>query len=75
MNAGAWSFLVQHRAQILGATPEHLTLVFIAMAVAILIGEPVGMLVVQPRTLRRNGLGQANFFRTIRRPGRLVRLF
>ncbi len=65
MNAGAWSFLVEHRAEILGATLEHLTLVLIAMAVAILIGVPIGMLAVQRRTLRGTALGLANIFQTI----------
>ncbi len=65
MNAGAWSFLVEHRAEIWGATLEHLTLVVVAMSIAILIGVPLGMLAVQRRTLRGTALGLANIFQTI----------
>jgi len=65
MNAGAWSFLVEHRAEILSATLEHLALVAVAMAVAILIGVPLGMLAVQRRSLRVAALGLANIFQTI----------
>src|ERR1700686_2535655 len=38
-----WSFFVDHRAEILGATLDHLELVLIAMIIAILIGVPLGM--------------------------------
>jgi len=65
MNASFWSFLVEHRGEILGATLEHLTLVAVAMAVAILIGVPLGMLAVQRRSLRVAALGLANIFQTI----------
>ena len=65
MNAGTWSFFAEHRAEILGATLDHLTLVVIAMAIAILIGVPLGMFIVQRRGLRAAALGLANIFQTI----------
>jgi len=39
---GLWSFLVEHQSEILSATVEHVELVCIAMAAAILIGVPLG---------------------------------
>jgi len=60
-----WSFFVSHRAEILSATLEHLTLVLIAMAIAILIGVPLGMLIIQRPTLRTLALGAASIFQTI----------
>jgi len=65
MNAGTWSFFAEHRAEILAATFDHLTLVVIAMAIAILIGVPLGMFIVQRRGLRAAALGLANIFQTI----------
>jgi osmoprotectant transport system permease protein len=60
-----WSFFADHRAEILSATLDHLTLVLIAMIVAILIGVPLGMLIVQRRALRAIALGVASIFQTI----------
>jgi len=65
MSAGTWSFFAEHRAEILGATLDHLTLVVIAMAIAILIGVPFGMFIVQRRGLRAAALGLANIFQTV----------
>lgn len=67
MNAdsGYWSFFAEHRAEILGATVDHIVLVAIAMALAILIAVPLGMLIVQRRVLRGMALGIANIFQTI----------
>jgi len=65
MSAGTWSFFAEHRAEILGATLDHLTLVVIAMAIAILIGVPLGMFIVQRRGLRAAALGLANIFQTV----------
>jgi osmoprotectant transport system permease protein len=58
-------FFATHRDEILHATLEHMTLVFIAMAVAIAIGVPLGMLVVQRPALRAIALTVANIFQTI----------
>jgi osmoprotectant transport system permease protein len=60
-----WSFFLQHHAEILDATLEHLTLVLIAMAFAILIGVPLGMFVVQRPALRTFALGIASILQTI----------
>jgi len=61
----SWSFFVDHRAEILSATLDHVTLVVIAMAIAILIGVPLGMLIVQRPALRTIALGIASIFQTI----------
>jgi osmoprotectant transport system permease protein len=60
-----WSFFAEHRAEIFDTTLEHLTLVVIAMAFAILIGVPLGMFVVQRPALRRIALGVASILQTI----------
>jgi len=67
MNAttGAWSFFAEHRAEIFSATLDHVVLVVIAMLIAILIGVPLGMFVVQRPALRAVALGIANIFQTI----------
>jgi len=62
---GFWRFAVEHHSEILGATLEHLELVVIAMAFAILIGVPLGMFIVQRSTLRAIALGIAGIFQTI----------
>jgi osmoprotectant transport system permease protein len=61
----AWRFFVEHRAEILEATANHLSLVLIAMAFAIAIAVPLGMLIVHRRTLRNLALGIASIFQTI----------
>lgn len=60
-----WSFFAEHREEILGATLDHMALVVIAMAVAILIGVPLGMFIVQRPAPRAIALGIANIFQTI----------
>ena len=54
-----WSFFADHRAEILAATLDHLALVVIAMIIAILIGVPLGMFIVQRPALRAIALGIA----------------
>lgn len=61
----AWTFFADHRAEILGATLNHLTLVVIAMIFAIAIGVPLGMLIVHRPALRNLALGVASIFQTI----------
>jgi osmoprotectant transport system permease protein len=61
----AWKFFVEHRAEILEATANHLALVVIAMAFAIAIAVPLGMFIVQRRTLSNLALGIASIFQTI----------
>ena len=62
---GDWSFFAEHRTEILSATVDHILLVVIAMAIAILIGVPLGMFIVQRPALRAIALGLANIFQTI----------
>ena len=60
-----WEFFAAHRAEILTATIDHLTLVVIAMAIAIVISIPLGMYIVHRQRLRAFALGVANIFQTI----------
>ena len=61
----AWRFFLEHRAEILGATANHLTLVLIAMAFAIAIAVPLGMFIVHRPSLRNVALALASIFQTI----------
>ena len=61
----AWTFLVEHRGEIFVTTVEHLTLVLVAMLIAILIGVPLGLLIVHRPVLRTIAVGVANVFQTI----------
>lgn len=58
-------FFSSHRAEIFSATLEHLSLVVIAMSIAILIAVPLGMVIVQRPFLRQISLAVANVFQTI----------
>ena len=60
-----WTFFLEHRAEILEATADHLTLVVIAMAFAVAVGVPLGMLIVHRPALRNLALGLASIFQTI----------
>ena len=60
-----WSFFAEHRAEIFGATFDHMALVVIAMVIAILIGVPLGMFIVQRPTLRAIALAVASIFQTV----------
>ena len=62
---GDWSFFVEHRAEIFGATLDHVELVLISMLIALLIAVPLGMFIVQRPALRAVSLGIANVFQTI----------
>ena len=61
----AWTFFLEHRAEIFEATANHLSLVVIAMVCAIAISVPLGMLIVHRPTLRNIALGLASIFQTI----------
>ena len=67
MNAASsyWSFFGEHRGEIYNATIDHLWLVVISMAIAILISVPLGMFIVQRPALRAISIGVANVFQTI----------
>ena len=60
-----WTFLLTHRNEILEATLAHLTLVIVAMACAIAIGVPLGLLAVHRPTLRNLSLTFASICQTI----------
>lgn len=60
-----WEFFVGHRVEIFEATLGHLTLVVVSMAIAILIGVPMGMILVKRRQLRAIALGFASVMQTI----------
>src|SRR5713226_8423550 len=60
-----WNFFLEHRGEIFAATLDHLAIVAIAMAFAILIGVPLGMALVERRALRGVALALANIFQTI----------
>jgi osmoprotectant transport system permease protein len=60
-----WQFFLEHRVEILERTLEHLWLVAAAMAIAIVIGLPLGIALVRRRTLRRWVLGIANVVQTV----------
>lgn len=60
-----WQFFSTHRAEILSATREHLTLVLISMAIAIAIAVPLGMVLVSHARLRAPAMALASIFQTI----------
>ena len=60
-----WTFFIGHRAEILGATLDHLGLVLIAMFLAVTISVPLGMLIVYHKVLRTLALGIASILQTI----------
>jgi len=60
-----WDFALQHRAEILQRTLEHLWLVAAAMSIAVLVGLPLGIVLVERRALRRWVLGAANVIQTV----------
>jgi osmoprotectant transport system permease protein len=60
-----WQFFISHQKEIGAATREHLTLVFIAMLIAVAIALPLGMFIVGRPRLQSIALGLANIFQTI----------
>lgn len=60
-----WTALVAHRQEIWVLTGEHLWLVGAAMAIALLIGVPAGVLLARRPPLRAPVLGAANVIETI----------
>jgi osmoprotectant transport system permease protein len=60
-----WEFFVNHRAEILDATLDHVGLVLIAMAIAVAIAVPLGMVIVHRPALRNFSLGVASVLQTI----------
>jgi osmoprotectant transport system permease protein len=59
------NFLYQNRGQILSLTLEHLWMVGVAIAIAIVVGVPLGILVSRRAWLHKPILGSANVLQTI----------
>src|SRR5215467_13825579 len=64
-DSGAGSFFMEHRAEIMSATLDHVELVLISMVIAMFIAVPLGMFIVQRPVLRAISIGIANIFQTI----------
>jgi osmoprotectant transport system permease protein len=60
-----FTFLLQNRTEVVVRTLEHIQLVAAAMAIALIIGLPVGVALVRRRVLRRWVFGAANIVQTI----------
>jgi osmoprotectant transport system permease protein len=60
-----WQFFASHRAEILAATREHLSLVLISMAIAVAIGVPLGLALVTYPRWRAAALAVASILQTI----------
>jgi osmoprotectant transport system permease protein len=60
-----WQFMATHRAEIVVATREHLVLVLASMAMAVVIGVPVGMIIVGHPRARTIALGVASVLQTV----------
>lgn len=58
-------FLIRYGPEILQRTGEHLLLVVAAIAIAILIGIPLGILITRQKALRQPILAVANILQTI----------
>lgn len=60
-----FDFMIRNRAEVLQLTLEHLTLVAIAMTLAVVIGVPLGVALTRRRALERWVLGAANVIQTV----------
>jgi osmoprotectant transport system permease protein len=60
-----YDFLLRNRAEVMQRTGEHIELVAAAMAIALIIGLPLGVALVRRRTLQRWVIGVANVVQTI----------
>lgn len=60
-----FEFIQQNWAELLALTREHLILVFISTALAVLIGVPLGVLLTRKKALRAPVLGLANVLQTV----------
>jgi osmoprotectant transport system permease protein len=60
-----YDFLLRNRSEVLQRTLEHIGLVAAAMAIALIIGLPLGVALVRRRTLQRWVLGVANVVQTV----------
>ncbi len=60
-----WEFLKHHRLEITTLTVEHIWLVAISIAIAVLVGVPAGILLTRKPRLRGPVIGGANIIETI----------
>lgn len=60
-----YEFLVQNRSEVLARSIEHIGLVAASMAIALVIGLPLGVAIVRRAALQRWVLGTANVVQTI----------
>ncbi len=60
-----FEFLRQNWSELLALTREHLFLVFVSTAVAVLIGVPLGILLTRRKSLQTPVLGVANILQTV----------
>ena len=60
-----FDFIIRNRVEVFRLTLEHLALVAMAMALAVLIGVPLGIVLTRRRALRRWVLGAANVVQTV----------
>lgn len=60
-----FEFLQQNWAELLALTREHLVLVFISTAFAVLIGVPLGILLTRKKSLQTPVLGIASILQTV----------
>ncbi|MDJ0796342.1 MAG: ABC transporter permease [Calothrix sp. MO_167.B12] len=58
-------FLIKYGPEILDRTGEHLFLVIISIAIAVLIGIPLGIIITRRPSLRQPILGFANVMQTV----------
>ena len=58
-------FIVSHSSEVLAATREHLILVFISMAIASVLGVPLGLAIVGHPRLRAVALAVASVLQTV----------
>jgi len=60
-----WQFMLENHAEVLELTLEHLWLVSVSTALAVLIGIPLGILITRWPALNKPVLGGANVIQTI----------
>jgi len=60
-----WQFMLQNRAEVMELTLEHLWLVGVSTALAVLVGIPLGILITRWPALNKPILGGANIIQTI----------
>jgi len=60
-----WQFIVQNYTQVLELTFEHLWLVLVSTALAVVVGIPLGILITRRPLLNKPVLGLANVIQTI----------